>query len=307
MIVPFTITPLVTDFLSAIDTLRTSILTTPMTPAKEQELQWRATVSYISGTLKLEGTALSERKIHETIRTLSESKTVTTIRETLFFIRKTWTGNTRPLSAQSIEEVACMLYPTKKETVRKHIRNWEVEGTHMLRYVTISKQHPVITSSLVHFALFTNPPLAFDHGILARMIEAGILASYGYDVRGMVTPLTIYAEDPTLYIKSIDVCVRQQSATSWIEYNAKAIKQSMKLLERTLSFPEQHSSHPILNDRQERILMLLEHPSASVTNRMLQKRFRISQITASRDLARLTALGILSAHGKGRSVRYTRG
>jgi len=34
--------------------------------------------------------------------------------------------------------------------------------------------------------------------------------------------------------------------------------------------------------------------------------FKVSQITASRDLSKLGALGLLFIHGKGRSVYYTK-
>ena len=61
-----------------------------------------------------------------------------------------------------------------------------------------------------------------------------------------------------------------------------------------------------ITTRQKEIMMYLENPTASVTNKTVQKLFNISQITASRDLARLANLGLLLAHGKGRSVYYTK-
>lgn len=61
-----------------------------------------------------------------------------------------------------------------------------------------------------------------------------------------------------------------------------------------------------LNDRQKSILNMLDQPTASITNRLTQKAYKVSQITASRDLAKLTTLGFLFSHGKGRSVYYTR-
>jgi predicted HTH transcriptional regulator len=61
-----------------------------------------------------------------------------------------------------------------------------------------------------------------------------------------------------------------------------------------------------LTDRQKEIVVMMDRPQSSVTNRQVQKEFGISQITASRDLARLTTLGILYPQGRGRSVHYTK-
>ena len=61
-----------------------------------------------------------------------------------------------------------------------------------------------------------------------------------------------------------------------------------------------------LNDRQKSILGFLENPDATITNKRVRSLFKISQITASRDLTKLANLGLLFAHGKGRSVFYTK-
>ena len=48
-----------------------------------------------------------------------------------------------------------------------------------------------------------------------------------------------------------------------------------------------------LNERQKVILGILDQPGVSITNKTVQKRFKISQITASRDLSKLAILGLL--------------
>ncbi|MCX6732604.1 MAG: hypothetical protein NTV98_03635 [Candidatus Roizmanbacteria bacterium] len=51
---------------------------------------------------------------------------------------------------------------------------------------------------------------------------------------------------------------------------------------------------------------LFSTPGAKVSNRMVQKKFKVSQITASRDLAKLADSGLIFAIGKGRSTYYTK-
>ncbi|OGK57462.1 hypothetical protein A3H83_03340 [Candidatus Roizmanbacteria bacterium RIFCSPLOWO2_02_FULL_39_8] len=61
-----------------------------------------------------------------------------------------------------------------------------------------------------------------------------------------------------------------------------------------------------LNSRQREIIQMLEDPKSRITNKQVQKKFSVSQITASRDLAKLTIVGVLFSHGKGRSTWYSK-
>ena len=61
-----------------------------------------------------------------------------------------------------------------------------------------------------------------------------------------------------------------------------------------------------LTIRQKEILYLLEKPETPITNKQIQQVFKVSQITASRDLARLSIVGLLLPHGKGRATYYTK-
>jgi predicted HTH transcriptional regulator len=61
-----------------------------------------------------------------------------------------------------------------------------------------------------------------------------------------------------------------------------------------------------LSLRQKQILSLAEPPNTLVSNKLVQDTFRISQITASRDLAKLASLGLLIPHGHGRSTSYSK-
>ena len=61
-----------------------------------------------------------------------------------------------------------------------------------------------------------------------------------------------------------------------------------------------------LSERQIKIFSLFDIPDVKITNRIVQREFGVSQITASRDLAKLFTLGLIYQKGRGRSVYYVK-
>jgi Fic family protein len=53
-------------------------------------------------------------------------------------------------------------------------------------------------------------------------------------------------------------------------------------------------------------MAIVDRPGTRITNKMVQKHFKVSQITASRELAKLATLGLIISIGKGRSIYYTK-
>jgi len=101
-----------------------------------------------------------------------------------------------------------------------------------------------------------------------------------------------------------------RNLTIFLEYYANGISERLAEVEKDVAGIRLHLNIPArdfeINDRQREMLVLFEQPDMSLTNRKVQKLFKVSQITASRDLARMAALGLIFAHGKGRSVYYTK-
>ena len=98
--------------------------------------------------------------------------------------------------------------------------------------------------------------------------------------------------------------------TVWLEYFTfcamSALEKALEVAKNLRFQEELPASFWKLNTRQKQILEALEKPDEKVTNKEVQKVFKVSQITASRDLTHMANLGLLLAHGKGRSVFYTR-
>ena len=95
-----------------------------------------------------------------------------------------------------------------------------------------------------------------------------------------------------------------------IEFYTNAVLQQSENIQKRLKEKkfdtEQQESFFHLTDRQKQILSLFDEPGLRLTNRKVQELFDVSQITASRDLAKLAELNLLFSSGKGRSVFYTK-
>jgi Fic family protein len=157
--------------------------------------------------------------------------------------------------------------------------------------------------------ILTIPHLT-EPGLFARLTHYLFLAKYGFDIRGWVTPDRVWQTDEATYTRLIDAYSRDHTLTQWLEYMAQSTQTNLETILTDIRESRFHIEYPAafweLSDRQKEILKLMDTPDTSMTNRKVHKRFKVSQITASRDLSKLTALGLLYPHGKGRSVYYTK-
>jgi Fic family protein len=146
--------------------------------------------------------------------------------------------------------------------------------------------------------------------VFARLVHYLFLAKYGFDIRGYVTAERVWQDDTATYTRLIDAYIKDHTLTRWLEYIAQSMQTTLETTLTDIQESRFHIEYPAsfweLSDRQKEILKCMENPQASMTNRQVHKRFKVSQITASRDLSRLTSLGLLYPHGKGRSVYYTK-
>ena len=311
----YTVTSLLQDHLKTIDTLRRSILLTPLSPSREQKLLWQASIDRIYGTLILSGSHVTKKLIAETLmspkkRPSPEESTIATAKNVLDFIRNEWTGNSKSITQGSIEELATHLFPKDRVRVARTIETKTRDIHQVLAYLEVKPDHPILMAATLHYAFLVDPLLPWDNGRLGRAVCGIFLAKYGYNVRGMIAPEAVVAESKETYQRSLEAAQRDTTITSWLEYYSKILMTALERLADATQVEKETSDVSrrlfSLSDRQNALLSLLENPTTTITNRVVQKRFKVSQITASRDLAKLSSLGLLYPHGKGRSVYYTR-
>lgn len=313
--IAYTVSSYLTRYLEKIEYSRQQLLLLPIPPKQELGLLFQTAVNRVHYGLLLSRQTLKP----ETIKTILSNQivfatqkhperygkmqnTVLHYKLALDYIKRDWLLNNEPITLKTMYKLYS--YCADEKVVLPDKRLQEI-----LDYLQSSSDNPFILASLAKFAFRSAMPLTEEIEMFSTLCAYLFLYRAGMDCRGMLLLEKAWSDDKRIFLGQYETALHKPNITSWLEYNVKLF--SLQLEETyqgivTSPVSPEHEKVGKLNERQKTIMTLLEDPNAIITNRTVQKIFHISQITASRDLTKLTMLGLLFSHGKGRSVRYTR-
>ncbi len=297
------------DTLNTVNRLRAQILTLPIPPKTEAKLAWEGTAIRTWATLTLAGYTVPKHEVATILANpVGKTRAITTIlglRKSYDFIHSEWRANPRPIRMSTLEILCSFIYPDTPNLFPAI----EPSLKELLAYLAAEEEHPVIQAGIAHMHILTIPEVTAP-GLLARLIHYLFLAKYGFDIRGWITPERVWQTDEAVYSRLLAAYQRDHTLTQWLEYITQSMTANLETILSDIKESRFHIEYPAafweMSDRQKEILTLMDVPGATITNRQVHKRFHVSQITASRDLAKLTSLGLLYPHGKGRAVYYTK-
>lgn len=322
-IYPYNISPKIRVSLEAINRLRARILLYPLSHAQEIQMKWNSKISKIHWSLAIAGGNLTrpqiaqilvkkDRAIDKTIKlSLSEEeKEVINYNNALDYIDSAWYVSNTRVDPNTI----LMLYKLSSDPGNNNMpskfTSSKTDIQIFLDYLQEGSEDPVIQSGLAQVMLRLISPFENYNGKITRLLSSLFLYKHGLDFRGVLVMDELFRRDIVTYRSTVAEATTQKNFTVWLEYYTDGMAvQLTKALEMmrspvaTLGVP---SGFWQLNARQKAVLMLLENPEETMTNREVCERFKVSQITASRDLAKLTKIGLLLPRGRGRSVSYMR-
>ncbi len=294
----FTVTPTSKTKLIKIDNLFKEIMVIPLSPKKENDLRNQAIISHLEGWASLANQPLTKQQLVEMLglyQAKNNSPLIAKVlgyKNAINYVRENWTGNYSPVTYQTICELFNILDVSllPQESVEP-----------ILAQLNVKELHPVIQAGLVH--------LAFYPSRSAYLLSLLYLSKSGYDLRGWLSLENCWSQNKESYLKVIQDAASHATSTQWLEYFCEAVilqmaKVKSDLIELT-NIPHQNVSKYI-NKRQEDIIEFIQQSPIPVTNRQIQAQFNISQVTASRDLAKLSIAGLIATHGSGRSTSYTK-
>lgn len=296
--------------LRIIDILRLRILTKPLAPSVEHGLRWDATILRIQGSLALANIKIGRKDIAKTIYASSKINTSVALgyKRALDCIRDRWAGTSDALGTSAVETFTDTVYVGVFARYKKTLHPTQPSIRQLLTYLENQTEHPVVRAGIALGMLSGRIFPPEDPGLIARLVACAFLAKDGYDLRGMATPEHQWAHEAASYNLALGTIRTGGNLNDWLLYVAQSIETDYTKRAEYISSTTPLRRSPVtfrINERQRAILHLLDNPEMSITNKMVQKRFHISQITASRDLSKLTSLALVAAHGKGRSVSYT--
>ncbi len=293
-----------------IESLRRQILLTPLTSTTELKLRWEAIFNRIYYSLRLSGNTMKRQDMLKVLseivhkKTNSDQQDVLKFKKALDFISQNWLGAGMAVNAQAIIELHKIIGNGKLRVPKAGLQ-------YLLDYIQARPENPIIQAGVINIEMEKMQLFEAHNKLIANLASLVFLYKYGYDFRGFLAYETEWIEDSNKFKENYERGLNATNLTLWLEYFASCILKQLELVTQSLQKPKSgtldlHKSFWELNDRQKSILSYLDQPKNTITNRQIQKQYKTSQITASRDLSKLTNLGLLFSHGKGRSVYYTK-
>ncbi len=303
------------EHLRQIEALRAQLLTIPLSPKTEMKFRWETRATRIHSSLALANTLFSRGQIvkilgSHTKHIPSDYRDVLAYDNAINYIEEYWTASVKPVSLASVTGIASMALPNPKDSIERAILTVETPMRTTLEYLENQKDHPIIQAGLALCLFSTAAAMNLDSGVVARLVTSVFFAKYGYDCRGLLTVEKNWVAAGDTYDEALSSHRKEGNLNRWLLFFAQSVEENLRERIEDISTSKFHQEFPAafweLSDRQKTIVRYLEEPTNSITNKKVQTMFEVSQVTASRDLSKLTTLGLITSHGKGRSVSYTR-
>ena len=298
----FTIAPYLRAELQFIDRERDKILLTLLQPATEIRLAWEAKINRINFSLRLGNTSIRRTAItnilssKESFRPNAEEKLVLSNKRALDSIYQNWYLTDKRLDGSALDMLESILLPAKLKSEHKVLEN-------ILQFIEVNPEHPVIQAGLAQLLVLRALPISTTNEMFARFISYLFIYKYGYDFRRLLNMENYFYHNMAAYSQAVEKNLKEENVSQFLEFyifafknEATAVNEKVGVGKFEMVMPE---SFFRLTERQKDILSLFDEPGIKVSNRMVQKSCKISQITASRDLAKVNSLGLILSHGKG--------
>lgn len=320
--ISYNISPRLNEYLKKIEDIRKQILLTPIPKSLELRLRWEATLRRIHYSLKLADNPIEKKDMLRLLSQASHRKltddqrSVLRYKQALDYIAQNWQGLPHAVDANEIIELHRIISSGKLRVPKAGLQ-------YLLDYLQArspeirssdgqtAKESPILLAAIINIEMERMQLFTQDNIQISHLAADLFLCKYGYDFKGFLAYEAAWMEDEKLFKDNHERALTSPSLTLWLEYFAQRILHQLEEVflsigKSKLMNPDTKESFCQLNERQKSILNFLYSPQEAITNRQIQKKCKTSQITASRDLVKLTNLGCLISHGKGRSVYYTR-
>lgn len=305
----YTKTPYLLEQIEKTEELRRKLLLTPLSHKDISYFRWRALIERIHYSFLLKGTFRDKKAIEELLHphslthSTSIQKEMVRFKRTVDFIYYNWLVTPNAVTLTSLQEVYTELYNEK-------FRFDDKELQFNLRYIQTNPDNALIQAGLAYIIFLSNSELSKEAPLLAFAAPLMFLYKAGYDYRQFLVFEEYFSQHSDRYHRLIAESIRDSNVTGWLEFVVEAAEYQLNKLLTNITSKDfnMDSSHAILdlNERQKAILASLDEPGSKISNKLIQKTYKISPITAARDLAKLSNLGFLFPIGKGRSTYYTK-
>lgn len=296
--------------------LREKILLTPIPPKIERRLRWEANLEKIFWALSLAENPINKANMARLLasppkkKLTNFEKEVLGYKRALDYIKEEWTASPQPITPSVILKIYNLACEPVFGSSRASFRAKKNDLAYFLDYLQTGNEHPLIQAGVAQIQIIKISPFEYANRRVARLFTYLMLYKNGFDCRDLLVLEKYYRTDVVSLKEALASVEKTQNLTFWLEYFTKGVLLQLEKAVEEIHLPkfktDLSSSFWRLTEEQKQILQYLENPENKITNKDVQQMFGVSQITASRWLAKLVSLGLLLSYGKGRAVFYTR-
>lgn len=293
--------------ISIIEELRRGLLLKAISPKEKAKLRWHTLINRIHYSFLLVDKPapieiIKKLFTNEGKANLNDlAKQIYRYKKALDYLYQNWLVTEKQVSPKALTDLYKIAFDGK-------LMSSISELDEALKYVQINPEHPIIQAALAQIVIYSLSPFSVDNEHFSQLVFLLFLYKSGYDFRRMVAFEEYFFHDRLNHKIAIDSSLKKQNLTDWLDYVSRAVSNELQKTLRDIDFKGKEDIVNVnffeLNERQKNILSLFDNPDNKISNKMVMKRFKISPVTASRDLSKLANLGLLLTIGKGRSTYY---
>ncbi len=300
--------PLVIENIQRIELLRTQLLSLIMSREDERAMRWESKVMHVFYSLSLYDLAIQKNKVTGTVaNTILKNRSVQQdeiirFKEAQDYIDREWYVNGAYVDSYTLSELYKKIWE-KKMAIPEH------KISDILLFIQKGNEHPIVQAILAQVSVYQYQNTDEKNRPFSHLIHMLMLYKNGWDLRGMVLVEHHFHIERAYFKELLSKSIESKNITPWIEYVTNAYTLELEETINRISLREKDQTIEKtfkLSDRQKDILSYLSTPQTTITNRLVQRMFKVSPITASRDLAQLVQHGLIYSEGKGRAVTYTK-
>lgn len=296
--------------LKEIDRLREQVLCVVLPGKSAQYLRWETMVDRLYAAISPARPVITKKTIIEILSRPrvrvpgSKEDEVLSYKSAFDHVASEWLVTSSPVTTDTLVSLA--------RIIRAGTFRGKTDMDNLLDYLGRSPDHAVVTAGIGYLQMLRLEPVSSRIDWMAWLLAYLFLYKAGYNLNELIVLESLPQDRGKEWRHMVSEGKRHDNQTLWLEYFSACIRDEMR---RVLQVVTAHYQDAIagtprflwrLTDRQKEILLLMDQPGVRMTNKKVQKGWKISAITASRELSALASLGLVYPHGKGRSVCYTR-
>jgi Fic family protein len=337
----FKYTHKIVNLLSKISAAREVILNSPLIPKWEVALRREAIIRSAHSSTHIEGNRLNLEQVSKLAQGRTITATRKDKREVLNYlsalkkIGKFVTGKNlavmdilkihRLVTKDTLERpedcgafrtrYVVVWNPVTKEVFFKPPQNKDVPGliNNLVAWINAKETQDIdaiLQAGIAHYEFVRIHPFVDGNGRTARVLATWILYNRGFDTKQFFALDDYYDSDRPAYYKALQsVSQAILDLTKWVEYFVEGVYVSVQeVKERVIRLSSERlrktkKGQIALTERQMQIVEFINQ-HAKITNKDMQKLFKISDRAALKEIKKLVNLKVVKAEGKGRSLHY---